>query len=138
MIKKIIFLYCSFISLFHYEAAVASVWQDLHPSLIVGSGNTGTSESENVWLANRPQPGLENNYSSDGKESNTLLLGLALEKDLAINLPHGLESAVGVEIDYLRNHSLTGVVHPMINVASDFDTLHYSYKCLISVKAPPN
>ena len=126
MIKKLFYVYCSFILLLHHEAAVASVWSSLHPSLVVGSGYTRMGESQNVWLANTPEPGLENNYSSGGKQNNTVLFGLALEKALA-NL-NGFDTAVGIEFDYLRTHSISEVVHPMINVAPDFDTLNYSYK----------
>lgn len=126
MIREILLSFSSFIMVLSSEVATASIWSNIHPSLVAGSGYTTVGGAQNVWLAVTPEPGLENTYSSGGKQRGTFLLGLALENACATNLKN-LESAIGVEIDYLRNHSLTGVVQPMVNVAPDFDTLNYSY-----------
>lgn len=126
MIRKILLSFSSFIILLNIEAATASAWSNIHPSLIVGSGYTTVGGAQNVWLANTPEPGLENTYSSGGKQRGTFLLGLVLEKTFITN-KNNFETAVGFEVDFLRNPSMTGVVHPMVNVDPDFDTLDYSY-----------
>lgn len=124
--RKIRFLIISYLILLHGQMAIASVWSDIHLSVILGHGYTTVGASRQIWLANTPDPGLENDYSSGGLHQNTALLGFALEKSFLTNLNH-IESAIGVEADYMKNPTLRGVVRPMVNVAPDFDTLNYSY-----------
>ncbi|MDR3491539.1 MAG: hypothetical protein P4M12_05765 [Gammaproteobacteria bacterium] len=83
--------------------------------------------AQSVWLADTPEPGLENTYSTGGKQQGTFLLGLALEKTFTTPV-NNFETAMGVEVDYLKNASMTGgIVQPMVNVDPNFDTLNYAY-----------
>lgn len=123
--KSIPRLFLSTIILLTHGAASASTWENLHVSFLAGSGYSHVRASQNIWLANTPEPGLENTYTGDSKQNGTFILGLAVEKSFT-NLKV-LESAVGLEADYLRNPSVTGVVLPMVNVATDFDRLNYAY-----------
>lgn len=108
------------------EVGLAAILCNIHPSAIVGSGHTRVGNAQNVWLANTPEPGLENNFTSSNNQ-DAFFLGLALEKTFTTNLQN-LQSAFGIEVDYLKSGTFTGIVHPMVNVAPDFDTLNYSYK----------
>lgn len=103
----------------------SSTWYGLQPSLFAGYGYTRVGDAQNLWLNTTPDPGLENTYTSGGQQRGTFLLGFALDKTIS-NLK-GIESALGLELDYLRNPNISGVVEPMVNVAPDFDTLNYSY-----------
>jgi|GEM_PF-4431549 len=106
---------------------MASLWSNVHPSLVLGTGYTTVGSAQQVWLANTPEPGLENTYASSGKQYNSILFGFALEKAFT-NHHENIEPAAGLEADYLRNSNMSGVVHPMVNVDPDFDRLNYSFR----------
>lgn len=118
----------SFVCLFFLlssESALASLYSDIHGYLIGGGGYTRINDTRNLWLAYTPEPGLENKFITDVKK-HQIILGAGIEKHFSIKLME-LDSALGFEIDYLRNNDLSGIVHPMINVDPDFDILHFSY-----------
>lgn len=128
MIRKTLFLfYCLIGVLFANEVVAATAWSNIHSVIVIGNGYTTVSGTQNIWLATTPEPGLENTYINDAKQHDTLLFGLALEKTFTASLKN-IESTIGIEMDYLRNRSMTGVVHPMVNVDPDFDTLNYAYR----------
>lgn len=124
MVKKILLRSLALLLLPHAALSLPA-YVDLHPSFIVGSGYTRIGTAQNLWLANSPEPGLENTYTSGGQQRGTFLLGFALEQ--TITNQNNIEGVAGLEIDFVKNPSINGIVQPMVNVAPDFDTLNYSY-----------
>lgn len=98
----------------------------MHPYLIGGGGTTHINDRQNVWLAYTPAPGLENNFTVDARQHNTYFTGAGVEK-LFPQKVLGSDGSLGLEFNYLSSSSFRGVVHPMVNVAPDFDVLNYAY-----------
>lgn len=125
--KNVLLSFFSLIFLLNSELAFASFYSEIHGYLIGGGGGyTRIKDTRNVWLAYTPEPGLENEFVTDVKRHQTKMVGTGFEKHFPKQIMN-LDSALGLEIDYLSNNSLSGIVRPMINVAPDFDTLNFSY-----------
>jgi hypothetical protein len=66
MPRKILYFYLLLMALSNHEAYAESAWLGTHPSIIVGAGETNIGGAQNLWLANTPEPGLQNNYTING------------------------------------------------------------------------
>lgn len=105
------------------SAASAGNW---HKSLAFGYGITTTSHNQQLDLMTTPAPGLTNRYINDSNAKGALLLELGLEKEVK-PLTDNTHLNLGINISYMRNEAGQGVVRPLVNIASNFDALGYSY-----------
>lgn len=96
------------------------------PLFIIGDGITRADQNQTLRLNNTPAPGLTNRYVGSSTLYGSALFALAFEKELTASFS-GFMINLGFEIDYMRNHSISGTVQPMVNVAPDFDRLRYVY-----------
>src|SRR5579872_426854 len=81
------------------------------PTVILGCGLTTANQTQTLRLDDAPSPGLDNRYVGQSTLNGTVLVGLALEKELK-PLFHGLIPEFGPEIDFLRNQAVIGTVEP--------------------------
>ena len=90
-----------------------------------GLGFTQVGASQQLTLNNTVSPNIVNEYSTDNTTQGVQSVGLDAGYDFTLS-PRW-QFGVGVEADYFNLGTSEGVVHPMVNLSSNFDTLNYSY-----------
>ncbi len=71
-------------------------------------------------------PGAENTYSSNRGSNAVWTLGLLGQ--YMFDIRQRLDLGIGLELNYFDFGKITGVLHPLTNLSSNFDTLNYLYK----------
>lgn len=89
---------------------------------LVGAGRARIGKTQTLTMQSAP---LEANGYSPIKGQAAYWLGLGGGHFFVLS--HTLDFGVGLEADYIDYQDSEGVVHPLINVAPDFDTLNYRY-----------
>lgn len=99
---------------------------DWHPYAVMGLGVAQTNQTQRLMLHTTPAPGLVNQYESADISASTKMFGMGMSK-VVPEANNGSDLLVGIEALYLRNDHAPGMIRPLINVGSNFDTLNFSY-----------
>lgn len=93
-------------------------------SVSVGYGYLANKQDQRLELATSPSPGLINGYVGDSNWGS-LYISTMIGKSYAFRQDSAL--VLGMEGAILANNDVNGTVHPLVNVANDFDRLNYHY-----------
>ena len=104
------------------QTASANHW---YANLDAGIGATSIGQSQTLREFNTPAPGVTDTYSVN-KQSNAAGM-LAVGGGYQFAFPSNWLLNLGGELQYITNNSIEGTVHPLVNVAPNFDTLNFSY-----------
>jgi opacity protein-like surface antigen len=117
-IQSIIFLCFCFFS----HTAFAGYW---YGSVDLGGGVSSIGEDNTITLFTSSSPTETNRYSVDQKYQATALIGLA--GGYRFDVMPKMELALGASASYLTYATVNGTVHPLVNLAPDFDVMSFSY-----------
>ncbi len=120
--RQIHYLLCLSLFLFSH-AAVSGNW---FGSVNLGGGVSRIGQTETLTLFTSSSPGITDTYEANGNNRSAGLLGIG--GGYRFNSIQNLQFALGVSASYLAYSTVDGgIVHPLVNVAPDFDTLNYHY-----------
>jgi opacity protein-like surface antigen len=91
----------------------------------LGLGSTEVGTDNRLTLITSTTPPIVNGYDTNSDKHMTGLIGAGAGYRFDENQP--VTFALGGTAYFMSYRPVNGTVHPMINVAPDFDTLNYSY-----------
>ncbi len=101
------------------QIRIRNAW---YGDVIVGAGRARIGKSQNLKMQSNPE---EVNGYNPIKGQAAYWLGIGGGHFFV--LTNTLDLGVGLEADYIDYEKSEGVVHPLVNIAPDFDTLNYRY-----------
>ncbi len=117
-IQRIIFLCFCFLS----STAFADHW---YGSFDIGGGVSSIGEDNTLTLFTSSSPIETNRYSVDRKYQATALIGAG--GGYRFDVMPQLELALGASASYVTYDTVNGTVHPLVNIAPNFDVMSFSY-----------
>ncbi len=103
------------------NASYANGW---YGSLSAGMGATANGVTQNLSLLTTPAPGVINSYAGNRQATFAGFAGVGAGYQFTIN--KNIDLDLGLQADYISYDELSGVVSPLVNATSNFDTLNYT------------